>query len=344
MAAPKPKNKVIEVNNGTAVAQVPQSTNTKPLVLPPMTKNSQGQLTGPNLIVNKAPNPEVTAPAPKENVRTDLAFNPDGSVTRNGTTFSPGEYKDLLAVQKGEGSSSNPLIQAAAMNPQERMVQQQQLASQELAQQLASSAGIAISGVDSQGNYLDSKGMPINWKEVGLSTVGDPNAWTKIGGAIAAGAVGGSFIPGIGNIAGAILGAAVGVGASVLSNVRAQKADNLNTQKLILTQGQSNLNKLTLLVQADPARAPEYIDSFNQQLDNIAQAYANLKADASSNLNLIVEQDGSTQLARFQSFYSQGGGYDYYTAKMQNAVITPNAQAALAELAVVQQSIGSENE
>jgi hypothetical protein len=174
-------------------------------------------------------------------------------------------------------------------------------------------------------------------------TAGDASTWKTIATFAGGGALAGSAVPGLGTVAGLIIGAAIGVGSSILSNIKSQKADNMAAQKLTLTQGQANLNKLILLAQVDAGNSQKYVDGFNAQLDKISEAYANLKADASSNLNLMVEQDGTTQLARFDSFYGEGGAYGYYKQKMANALVAPNSQMALQELAIAQQSIGDES-
>ncbi len=222
--------------------------------------------------------------------------------------------------------------------------QNQQMRSQQLQAQLLQSAGMQ-GVIGDNGEYMNADGTPINWKQVGLSTAGDPGVWRNIalfagGGALAGGSAG----LGIGAIPGAAIGAAIGVGVAIRSNVKSQKTDTMAAQKIVLTQGQTNLNRLILLMQADPANAPLYIDGYNQQMNKIAEAYSNLKADASNNLNLIVEQDGTTQLARFEAFYSPGGARDYYNQKMQLAIAAPNAQQALTELAISQQNIEGENE
>lgn len=291
---------------------------------------------------NKTTSPVTQqVPTKKPEVITDQTTGKlTGVVKPDGSSYVGISPQDVRAIS-GQVTKDTQLPQGTEPLGTAVMQAQAQQQAEMLASQIAQSSGIQGIQKDINGNFIDGNGTPINWKQVGYATAADKSAWTTIGTLAAGGAYLGSLAaPGAGTVIGIIGGALLGLGVSTLSNIRSQKSDNLQAQKISLTNGQTNLNKLTLLVQADPARAPEYIDGFNAQLDKIAQAYANLRADASSDLNLITAQDGTTELARFANFYAQGGAAEYYKQKMALAIAAPNSQAALMELAVVQQSIG----
>ena len=297
------------------------------------------------------PAPQDTGPKVYKNEQG----NPSG-IEINGKTYlglSPSDVASMAQADAGK-NKYNPNYQPAVeqgfaaqqMQAQQQQVQAQQQAQmqqQQLMQQLAGSAGIQGMQQDINGNYVDAKGAPIDWTQVGLSTAADKGAWATIGGLAGAGAVlGGTAGLGFGAVPGAIGGALLGIGVSILGNIKQQKGENIGGYKSELTDGQKYLNQLTLLVQAHPENAQNYIDGFNLQMDKIEEAHAKLYAEATSNLNAVVEQDATRELARFDNFYSPNGGRDILKMKMQNAIMAPNAQNALAELAISQQSIGDE--
>jgi hypothetical protein len=337
-------------------------------------------ISDPNKINSPLPAESIEQPKPTgPRVFTDSRTGNPSGIEVNGKTYlglSP-EDVDTIAMKDAERNKYNPDYQPAvnlnyAVQQQQAQVQQQQAQQQAqarqqmLAQQLAQRAGIQLGGQDAQGNYIDSNGAPMDWKQVGLSTAADKSAWATIGGLGASGGVlGGSigaalgagaatgaavgtaaapFTLGTSVLAGIAVGALLGVGISVLSNIKQQKAENIAGYKSELTDGQKYLNQLTLLVQAHPENAQNYIDGFNLQMDKIAEARAKLYAEATSNLNAVIEEDATRELARFDNFYSPNGGRDILRMKMQNAILAPDAQKALTELAISQQSIGDENE
>lgn len=262
-----------------------------------------------------------------KNLPTGTIIDPYGNV-RKATDVKTArtEIERIKALSSGKPSAAQAL----------EIKKQQQIQSEQLQSQLGQIQ------YDQFGNIIApgaGEGIPIDYKQVALSNV--PNIITRgLTGAVAGAVVGAPT--GVGAPIGAIAGFVAGVVSGVFSNINSQKADNIGAQKLILTEGQRNLNYFAMLAQVDQANADKYIDGFNQQLSNIAEAYSNLQADTRSNLNLMVAQDGTRELQRFANFYATGGGYEYYTQKMRYAITNPNAQQALIELSAIQQSIGEE--
>lgn len=292
---------------------------------------------------------------PKSGVQYQNQAGPQQVNIVKSETIPEPEKKKNIVINKGHGvmgQTKEELAQAKwdieRMKAGRPTVQQEQaqMVEQQRQQQIAAQLGQTPQPVISQPmQQVDANGVPIDWKQVGLSTAADPGVWTRAATFAAAGAVaGGTAGLGIGAVPGALIGFGIGIAASVMSNIKSQKTENIQSQRLVLTDGQANLNYLALLAQADPQNSDKYVDSFNEQLDRIAEAHANLKADTMSNLNLMVEQDGTKELQRFENFYAAGGRYDYYKQKMQNALIAPNPEQAIMELSIVQQSIAEEEE
>jgi hypothetical protein len=160
---------------------------------------------------------------------------------------------------------------------------------------------------------------PIDWKQVGLSTITDPRTLKAVGTGIVGGALVGSPT-GIGAIAGGGIGGIVGISSAIMQNIQDQKTDNIKAQELTLTDGKTNLNQIANLIQQDPENAEMYLEMYNDQLVKIAQAETNLRRDVSTNLNLALSLDGTRQLQRFENFYARGGSKELSDAKLNRAL------------------------
>jgi hypothetical protein len=179
-------------------------------------------------------------------------------------------------------------------------------------------------------------------KQLALSSAVEPSTYKTTGAFAAGGAMVGSVIPGIGTVVGAVAGGLIGLGVSLMDNIKAQKTDTLAAQRIVLTDGQRNLNQLALLVQVDRNNSEKYIEAWNEQNNKMIKAWSQLKADTRTNLNLMVNKDGAKELQRFEDYFN-GGGYALAKQKMQNAIIAPNDAMAAQELMLSQQTIGGEN-
>jgi hypothetical protein len=282
----------------------------------------------------------AVTPKPTEEKKTyagetvKISDNKTGTLKADGSV-TPHAFKRLTTQEEADAERMK------MGRPTSEQEQEQEQKQAELQAQLAQSERAA-----ELGRVQEGTGSELDIKQVGASLL-DPNnikntALTTIGGALAAAKIGalvGTPAGPAGTIAGAVAGLGFGVLIGVLDNIKKQKTDNLAEQKLVATQGAQNLNMMILGLQADPQNAEKYIDGYYQQKENIYRAYSNLKADTSSNLNLMLEQDGTRELARFELLLGKGGRLEYYDQKLQLALGNPNKEQALIELAMTSQSI-----
>lgn len=192
---------------------------------------------------------------------------------------------------------------------------------------------------------------PLDWNQAALSSINVGTLTKTVGGAIGGAAIsakagallGTAIAPGVGSAIGAGAGLALGIGMSVYKNIKQQKSEDITAQTYTISQGSRNLNKIVSLVNVDPANAPYYMDLYNQQMNKISQSYSQLKLDTSSDLNLMLSEDGTTALVKYEGFYAPGGMKDYYDAKMREAVLTPNPNAPFQTLLMSEEELIGEN-
>jgi len=153
-------------------------------------------------------------------------------------------------------------------------------------------------------------------------------AGAGIGGLALAGGAIGSVVPIAGTAVGAAIGAGIGTLAvaanvlrGVLSNIKKQKTENINAQRSILTNGQTNLRKLVMTAKStnDVQVRADAVSAFNTQLERINSAYSQIKLDTQN--DLLKFEDATEDLQAFENFYSSGGAKDYYVQSMNLALV-----------------------
>jgi hypothetical protein len=260
-----------------------------------------------------------------------------GQVIRKGGKefqLDKGELKTWADIQRGGGKIpkgqeefySEKLRELASMPEPE---EQEALNRQEQFERLAARGRLQASGAQAQE-------QPIDWRQVGLSTVTDPRLYKNIlsgvqsgaitggllGGGVGAGAGGVGALPGagIGAGIGAVGGTGIAIYSSIMENIKDQKTDNVAAMERTLTDGRTNLNQIAQLIQMDPDNALEYLELYNEQLINIAESEKTLRREVSTDLNLALSLDGTRQLNRFENFYARGGALDISNAKLNRAL------------------------
>lgn len=141
---------------------------------------------------------------------------------------------------------------------------------------------------------------------------------------VIAGALGGAAIGAVGGPVGAVGGALLGgVGAflnGVRSNIKSQQKGEIASTQKVLTNAKSNLRQIRMLAQADPSRADEAIELYNQQMALVYQAQRKLKLETQGNLNKFMD-DGTEKLVEFDLFLMQGGYADLQRQRLEQALI-----------------------
>lgn len=141
-------------------------------------------------------------------------------------------------------------------------------------------------------------------------------------------------------VLGGITGFAFGLANGIKKNIASQRSDTISAQQKTLTDSRENLNKLIEIIKLYPANAEEYISDYNQQLNQIAIAYQNLKLDTQSDLNKALSKDGTVALQEFENFYAAGGRKEVLDLKMKAAVLNPDPNDALKNLLISELNIG----
>ena len=143
-----------------------------------------------------------------------------------------------------------------------------------------------------------------------------------------AGGVGGAAIGLVGSggalsaplaIAGGVGGALTGFFNGVRSNIKSQQSGEIQSTQKALTNVKSNLRQIRMLAQADPSRADEAVELYNQQMALAYAAQAKLKRETSGNLNAFMD-DGTEKLAEFDLFFMPGGYADLQRIRIEQTL------------------------
>jgi hypothetical protein len=261
-----------------------------------------------------------TQDVPQDSTRKDIVFNKDGSVsiTRGGVTevLSAGDYKDLLAVQRGEGESFNPIIQELAKSD---LQVQQEAAGQNLAGQ--------VGQLTPQQLALIGQAVPEGASQIQAIGAGLGNVIPYAAGGIAGGAaIGAAAGAGIGAVPGAVIG---GIGGAVggftrayMSNLKSQRSGFIRADTIELSTAKRNLRAIITDTNQNPQNAAENLALFNEQLARVQAAYSKLKLQTKEDLSQYLG-DGTAELAQFEAF-NTGGEKDLYIQRMQIALLNPD--------------------
>ena len=295
-----------------------------------------------------------------------IDFRQDGTVgytTATGETFdlTRDEYNVLLG--KGGMITENvKTIQALEGGALQRAERQQ------LAEGMG---GIGITGEpvgqfgQPMGQVMSGPGFiegmqagptPIDMRQAWLSAITD--SAPAISGSIMAGAMT-AFATGakVGGKAGLIAGPkgaiALGLAAGTIAmagvifsnlkkNVASQKTGHISAQAEVLKQGRTNLRYYEALINLDPENAERYLEARDEQISKIHEAWRRMKIDTSTDLNLALAKDGTSNLAKFEQFFMAGGYKDILDQRIRVALDSPNPEAGMAMMTSLSQVGGME--
>jgi hypothetical protein len=200
---------------------------------------------------------------------------------------------------------------------------------------------MAQQGLLSQAELQNIPGADINWGQaIGAGVVGAiPSALSsKSLSSIAIGAAAGSVIPGVGTIAGALIGAGLsGFLTSTKNSIKQQQTGSFTADQTSLIKGQQYLRVLISDTNKNPQNAPENIELFYKTLSLIDAAHAKTKKDSMESLNKWLGEDGLVQLQKFETF---DGMRSYYINHLQMALMKPDPNISL----VTAEDLGVANE
>ena len=114
-------------------------------------------------------------------------------------------------------------------------------------------------------------------------------------------------------VAGAALAGTIA--SSVVSEMKGQRRDTINSQKRVLDEGKQHLNDLATLAATDPSRRAYYVSQYNLQLAQIDQAYRQMRFDVQR--DTLKFEKAIPDLAEFEAFYSVGGERDILDQKLR---------------------------
>jgi len=147
-----------------------------------------------------------------------------------------------------------------------------------------------------------------------------------LGGAIS-GAAAGSVVPGIGTVILGAAGALTGFLIAVKGNIKKQQTEQFAADTLALTKGNTFLRSLITDTNQNPQNAPDNIALFYKTLNMIDAAHVKTYRDSQENLNKFLGEDGTVQLARFETFNSTLRAY--YINRFNIALNNPDPNQVL---------------
>lgn len=244
---------------------------------------------------------------------TDQQGRPSGITTETGNTYLG------MKPQEVEAYAQAQLAQRPGQATQTLMGEQQARQQQAQAMQALQQLGLTPEQVNLARQQAGE--APIDWGQAltaGLANV----APSTVGGAVGGTAIG-AIAGGVGAVPGAIIG---GVGGfltgflnGVRSNIKSQQSGEIASTQKVLTNAKSNLRQIRMLAQADPSRADEAVELYNQQMALVYQAQQKLKLETQGNLNAFME-DGTEKLVEFDLFLQAGGYADLQRQRLQEAL------------------------
>jgi len=197
-----------------------------------------------------------------------------------------------------------------------------------------------LSGQIGQLGDVGTGGSPTDLKQASLT--GLTGTIPGIAGGVLGGALLGGKTGALAGIPGIALGVGVGAVGGFLSgfigNLRAQRGGQISAQSVRQRRFEQNLRLIVSDTNQNPNHAVENIALFNQQLTEIHREYGKLKTDTMSDLNLFTGQDGTPQLARFESFFAPGGANKFLQEEMKRALVDPDPNRVF----IMEEDLGDE--
>lgn len=144
------------------------------------------------------------------------------------------------------------------------------------------------------------------------------------------GAVGGAAIGAVGTagvlstplaVAGGIGGFITGFFLGVRNNIKSQQSGEIGAAEDVLTAARSNLRQIRMIAQADPSRAEEALELYQQQINQVYRARRKVQVETQGVLNKFME-DGTDILSDFDLFLEDGGYADLQRQRLEQAIIS----------------------
>lgn len=253
------------------------------------------------------------------------------------------KQKGLVAVQTPEGFEERTPEEAQKIPS----VPEQERLAKEIKPELKSEVGIGIPEVPKreepevvpskfpersvvgmiQNLLREAESQDLSTRQAALS------ALTEAGVGAAAGTVG---LLG-GGVAGAITipaGAIAGFIKGFKGNLKEQKAGIIRGRKTNLQDGIQNLRQLT--TSANMKIEPELsAELFDEQMEILRQNYYDLKFETGTDLALMLSEDGTPVLMRYETFFRESGRADILILEMDTALNNPNPDRVLSDVSDV---------
>lgn len=247
---------------------------------------------------------------------------PKGEITKDVTTGKPSGIEVGGNIYYGKPEDINRVAEQQAIknqpNTAELMLQQQQAT--QTAQQNQQLLQRAQSGLLTPEELQNISGAKLDVSQ----TLGAGAVSAAPG--IVAGAVGGATIGALGGPVGAVGGAILGgVGAflsGMKSNIKSQQTGEFSADRAALTKGERYLRSLITDTNQNPQNAPENIALFYQTLNMIDAAHAKTWKDSQEDLNRFLGNDGTPELAKFETF--DNTMRQYYISQFETALAMPD--------------------
>lgn len=194
--------------------------------------------------------------------------------------------------------------------------------------------GLLLKGQVGQYEQAGISPTSLDWGEAGIEGVvsGIPNALKWVGGAMAGGAFIGAGLGMTGGAAapltvplGAVIGAVLGLGASIsssfISSLKSQRREITANQKIVLTDGKTNLQDSVTFAASNPAYRKQALERFNTQIRLIDKAYRQIQLDTTR--DILKFESSEDAMGDFNVFYMPGGERDILVAEMDAAMAAP---------------------
>ena len=233
------------------------------------------------------------------------------------TGLNPDEVRQIADAEARKAAQPEDTVQAGTAATAQRQLE----AGQQLQGQVGQFDPLAI----------DPTGLDVGEAAISGVVGSIPTAIRTAGqfgaAAAAAGAIGGSVVPGAGTAvgagAGAIIGASVGfvagIASGMTSSFKGQRSDTTTAQQRVLDEGKQTMKDWATLAENDPSNKAQYLTEFNKVSAQIDQAYRQMKLDTSRDVAKF--ETALPNLAEFEAFYSSGGERDALNIEMRNSLI-----------------------
>ena len=251
-----------------------------------------------------------------------------------GKQLSKEEYnttKGQLGMKSGKGGVLTPGVQEAVGNVQAKEAEIMRLRKAgpaPTAEEMALVNQIGQPTVQ-EGPELQDLTKTANIKSAasGFAVEAAPTVLGAAATGAAAGAIGGSVVPGLGTAAGAIVGGAAGAVSGLLykaiSNVKAEAKEDTLSTSVNFNTANSNLGSVVTALNRGYISQEEAIQLYRKQLAIIDRSERQLKELTKNNLNEFLS-DGSTEMAKIAAFNSPGGEREFWDLRMKAALLKPD--------------------